>query len=231
MSASNQYIVKIATRRPFDKNNTYALMHLDSLQEAMRNLKGESLKLWLYCNKNQDGFQFELSQKVLADWGLKKDAYQSAKKKMQELGYLVPVSEGSNILVFYENPRMAGESEFQTILSEKPTISILSENQIQSEKPTILSEKPIVAESGESEKPTIGIAEMSEKPTTLSEIQTSQSEKAQRNNTIVHDSTIEDSTYPSILRGVAEQIFVNPEYLEGGYVRNGDKIFKIVEQE
>lgn len=56
MSASNQYIVKIAPRRPFDKNNTYALMHLDSLQEAMRNLKGESLKLWLYCNKNQDGF-------------------------------------------------------------------------------------------------------------------------------------------------------------------------------
>jgi len=82
MSASNQYIVKIAPRRPFNKNNTYALMHLDSLQEAMRNLKGESLKLWLYCNKNQDGFQFELSQKVLADWGLKKDAYQSAKKKM-----------------------------------------------------------------------------------------------------------------------------------------------------
>ena len=231
MSASNQYIVKIANRRPFDKNNTYALMHLDSLQEAMRNLKGESLKLWLYCNKNQDGFQFELSQKVLADWGLKKDAYQSAKKKMQELGYLVPVSEGSNILVFYENPRMIGESEFQTKLSEKPTIGILSEKPIQSEKPIILSEKPIVAESGESEKPTIGVAEMSEKPTTLSEIQTSQSEKAQRNNTIVHDNTIEDSTYPSILRGVAEQIFVNPEYLEGGYVRNGDKVFKIVEQE
>ena len=206
-------------------------MHLDSLQEAMRNLKGESLNLWLYFNKNQDGFEFELSQKVLADWGLKKDAYQSAKKKLQELGYLVPVSEGSNILVFYENPRMIGESEFQTKLSEKPTIGILSENQIQSEKPTILSEKPIVVESGESEKPTIGVAEMSEKPTTLSEFQTSQSEKAQRNNTIVYDSTIEDSTYPSILRGVAEQIFVNPEYLEGGYVRNGDKIFKIVEQE
>jgi len=78
----------------------------------------------------------------------------------------VPVSEGSNILVFYENPRMAGESEFQTILSEKPTTGILSENQIQ-------SEKPIVAESGKSEKPTIGVAEMSEKPTTLSENQTS----------------------------------------------------------
>ena len=231
MSASNQYIVKVAPRRPFDKNNIYALMHLDSLQEAMRNLRGESLKLWLYCNKNQDGFQFELSQKVLADWGLKKDAYQSAKKKMQELGYLVPVSEGSNILVFYENPRMAEESENQTSLSEKPTTGTLSENQIQSEKPTNLSEKPIVAESGESEKPTIGAAEMSEKPTTLSEIQTSQSEKAQRNSTIVYDSTIEDSTYPSIPREVAEQIFVNPEYLEGGYVRNGDKIFKLAEQE
>lgn len=62
----------------------------------MCNLKGETLKLWLYCNKNQDNYQFELSQKALQDWGLKKDAYQTAKKKLMELGYLVPTSEDSN---------------------------------------------------------------------------------------------------------------------------------------
>lgn len=95
-------IVKVEPREPFD---AYCLMHLDSLQEAMCNLKGESLKLWLYCNKNQDGYRLELSQKALQDWGLKKDAYQAAKKRMIELGYLVPTAEDSNILRFYKNPR------------------------------------------------------------------------------------------------------------------------------
>ena len=82
---------------------------------------------------------------------------------------------------------------------------------------------------------------MSEKPTTLSGFPTSQSEKAQRNNTIVHNSTLKDSTnmvfgeneeeqsdlYPTISRDVVEQIFVNPEYLEGGLIKNGDKIFRL----
>lgn len=149
MAVSNQNIVRVGTRDVFDKSHTYCLMHIDSLQAAMCNLKGETLKLWLYCNKNQDGYQFELSQKALQEWGLKKDAYQTAKKKLMELGYLVPASEDSNVLIFYET------------LSEKPTKCL---------------------------------GKMSEKPTTLSVFQTSQSEKAQRNNTIVHDSTLKDST-------------------------------------
>lgn len=165
MAVSNQNIVRIGTRDAFDKSHTYCLMHIDSLQAAMCNLKGETLKLWLYCNKNQDGYQFELSQKALQEWGLKKDAYQTAKKKLMELGYLVPASEDSNVLIFYET------------LSEKPT------NQIESK-----------LETSESEKPTKCLGKMSEKPTTLSGFQTSQSEKAQRNNTIVHNSTLKDST-------------------------------------
>lgn len=99
----------------------------------------------------------------------------SPNQRMIELGYLVPINEGSNILMFYEKPQ-------------------LSEIQIQSEKPTILSENQIVAGNKESEKPTIGETKMSEKPTTLSENQTTLSEKPQRNNTIVHNSTIKDST-------------------------------------
>lgn len=184
MSSPNQNIVRVAPREPFDKTHTYSLMHLDSLQMAMCNLRGESLKLWLYCNKNQNGYQFELSQKKVQDWGLKKDSYQKAKQRMIELGYLVPINEGSNILMFYEKPQ----------LSENQTIGTLSEIQIQSEKPTILSENQIVAGNKESEKPTIGETKMSEKPTTLSENQTTLSEKPQRNNTIVHNSTIKDST-------------------------------------
>lgn len=236
MAVSNQNIVRIGTRATFDKSHTYCLMHIDSLQAAMCNLKGETLKLWLYCNKNQDGYQFELSQKALQEWGLKKDAYQTAKKKLMELGYLVPASEDSNVLIFYET------------LSEKPTNPTESVFQIESEKPTKQSEKQtmIVEEIG-SEKPTSSEIQTkietseSEKPTTLSGFQTSQSEKAQRNNTIVHNSTLKDSTntifdqeeedrsdsYPTISRDVVEQIFVNPEYLEGGLIKNGDKIFRL----
>ena len=224
MAVSNQNIVRIGTRDAFDKSHTYCLMHIDSLQAAMCNLKGETLKLWLYCNKNQDGYQFELSQKALQEWGLKKDAYQTAKKKLMELGYLVPASEDSNVLIFYET------------LSEKPTNPTESVFQIQSEIQTKL-------ETSESEKPTKCLGKMSEKPTTLSGFQTSQSEKAQRNNTIVHNSTLKDSTnmtfgenegeqsnsYPTIQREVVEQIFVHPEYIGKDLVKNGDKIFKLVE--
>ena len=235
MAVSNQNIVRIGVRDTFDKSHTYCLMHVDSLQEAMRNLKGETLKLWLYCNKNQDNYQFELSQKALQDWGLKKDAYQTAKKKLVELGYLVPASEDSNILIFYESPL----SEKQTKLV-KP---VGSGFQIQSEKPTNQSEKQtMIAEEIGSEKPTSSEIQTkletseSEKPTTLSGFPTSQSEKAQRNNTIVHDSTNttfgereeeRSDSYPTISRDVVEQIFVNPEYLEGGLIKNGDKIFRL----
>lgn len=242
MAVSNQNIVRVGTRDAFDKSHTYCLMHIDSLQAAMCNLKGETLKLWLYCNKNQDGYQFELSQKALQEWGLKKDAYQTAKKKLMELGYLVPASEDSNVLIFYET------------LSEKPTNPTESVFQIQSEKQTkiveeIGSEKPTSSEiqtkieTGESEKPTKCLGKMSEKPTTLSGFPTSQSEKAQRNNTIVRNSTLKDSTnmifgenegeesnsYPTIQREVVEQIFVHPEYIGKDLVKNGDKIFKLVE--
>lgn len=224
MAVSNQNIVRVGTRDAFDKSHTYCLMHIDSLQAAMCNLKGETLKLWLYCNKNQDGYQFELSQKALQEWGLKKDAYQTAKKKLMELGYLVPASEDSNVLIFYET------------LSEKPTNPTESVFQIQSEIQTKI-------ETSESEKPTKCLGKMSEKPTTLSGFPTSQSEKAQRNNTIVHNSTLKDSTnitfgenegeqsdsYPTIQREVVEQIFVHPEYIGKDLVKNGDKIFKLVE--
>lgn len=242
MAVSNQNIVRVGTRDAFDKSHTYCLMHIDSLQAAMCNLKGETLKLWLYCNKNQDGYQFELSQKALQEWGLKKDAYQTAKKKLMELGYLVPASEDSNVLIFYETlsekPTNPTESVFQ-IQSEKQTMTV---EEIGSEKPTS-SEIQTKLETSESEKPTKCLGKMSEKPTTLSGFPTSQSEKAQRNNTIVHNSTLKDSTnmtfgenegeqsdsYPTIQREVVEQIFVHPEYIGKDLVKNGDKIFKLVE--
>lgn len=105
MSVPNQDIVKIGKREPFNQENIYGRFHIDALQTAMTTLKGETLKLWLYLAKNQDDYQLELSQKALAEWGLKKDAYYTAKKKLIEVGYLTPLREGSNILVFSEIPK------------------------------------------------------------------------------------------------------------------------------
>jgi len=71
----------------------------------MNTLKGETLKLWLYLAKNQDNYQLELSQKALLEWGLKKDAYYTARKKLIEVGYLTPARDGSNIYIFSEIPK------------------------------------------------------------------------------------------------------------------------------
>ena len=105
MSVPNQDIVIIGKRAKFDKEHKYGMFHIDALQLAMNNLKGETLKLWLYMVKNQDGYEFELSQKALLEWGLKKDAYYTAKKKLIELGYLTPMRDGSNHYIFSEIPK------------------------------------------------------------------------------------------------------------------------------
>lgn len=109
MSYSNQKIVRIGNREKRDAQHIYSTMNIEAMQEAMMELKGETFKLWCYLNKNQEGYQFELSQKECEKWGIKKDAYYAAVKKLVELGYLVPIEEGSNIYVFFELRR----SEFQ----------------------------------------------------------------------------------------------------------------------
>ncbi len=56
MSVANQKIVRIAGRKPRDRNNLFATMNLEALQHAMQELKGSSFKLWAYFNKNQDKY-------------------------------------------------------------------------------------------------------------------------------------------------------------------------------
>ena len=105
MSVPYQKIIKLGDRAPWDCEHIYGRFHIDALQLAMNNIKGEALKLWLYIAKNQDGHKFELSQKALLEWGLKKDAYYKAVDKLIELGYLTPARDGSNIYIFSEIPK------------------------------------------------------------------------------------------------------------------------------
>ena len=60
--------------------------------------------MWLYFNKNQDGYKFELSQKACQEWGIKKDSYYDGIRELESKGYLFPIHEGSNIYKFYETP-------------------------------------------------------------------------------------------------------------------------------
>ncbi len=136
MSVPNQKRIRIGERVQRNRDNLYAMMNLDALKEAMQILKGSSLKMWLYFNKNQDKYEFELSRVDCQEWGIKKDSYYSAIVDLIDRGYLVQMREGSNIYTFCEKAN-----------SEK-TNDCVSENKIQdwenqideSEKETMESE-------------------------------------------------------------------------------------------
>ncbi len=111
MSVANQKRIIIGKRVKRNKENLYAMINLDALREAMQTLKGSSLKLWLYFNKNQDKYEFELSRVDCKSWGIKKDSYYSAVTDLIETGYLVPLREGSNIYVFFESAKSENKTE------------------------------------------------------------------------------------------------------------------------
>ena len=103
MSVPNQKIIQIARRTKRDKDNLFATTNLEALQQAMNLLKGSGLKMWLYLNKNQENYRFELSRQACADWGIKKDSYYDGIRNLIDNGYLRPTHTGSNVYYFYEN--------------------------------------------------------------------------------------------------------------------------------
>ena len=110
MSVANQNIVIIQDRASYDDKNIFFRIHTLAYQQAANLLSGEHLKLWLYLERFKPGFKLELSQKECEKWGLTKGSYYAAKKKLEDLHYLVRESEGSNIYKFYEVPQKAGTS-------------------------------------------------------------------------------------------------------------------------
>ena len=124
MSVPNQKIVQVAKRTPRDQQHLYSMNNLEALQQAMNILKGSGLKMWLYLNKNQDNYRFELSRQACEEWGIKKDSYYDGIRNLIDYGYLRPLCAGSNIYIFFEN-RLAenptsGESDFYFTENTKP---------------------------------------------------------------------------------------------------------------
>jgi hypothetical protein len=68
--------------------------------------------MWLYFNKNQDGYDVELSQKACLNWGIKKDSYYAGIEELVNKGYLIPIHSGSNIYKFYEKPKAEKTTDF-----------------------------------------------------------------------------------------------------------------------
>lgn len=70
----------------------------------MIDLKGETLKMWLYLSKNQNGYEFALSRVDAIKWGIgSKSSYDRAIAELKEKGYLVETSK--NHYDFYEKPK------------------------------------------------------------------------------------------------------------------------------
>lgn len=103
MTYPNQKEVQVAKRTPRNKENLFSTTNLEALQQAMNCLKGSGLKMWLYCNKNQEQYRFALSQKACEEWGIKKDSYYDGIRNLIDNGYLRPLRAGSNVYIFFEN--------------------------------------------------------------------------------------------------------------------------------
>ena len=90
--------------------------NLDALQMAMKTLNGSGLKLWLYLNKNQDGYRFELSRVDCANWGIKKDSYYKAVEELIQKGL---IKELSTALFVEENASQTAEISVEKRSFEK----------------------------------------------------------------------------------------------------------------
>ena len=81
----------------------YAKINLEAISHAAMDLDAGAFKLWIYFAKNQPGYRFALSKKVVEEqFGIKKTQYDNAIKELKEKRYLV--QDKGNYYSFYEVP-------------------------------------------------------------------------------------------------------------------------------
>jgi len=99
-----------------DKDHKYGMFSIDAAKTVAK-LGYSTFLLYIIIEKNQDGYEFELSPKALeSEWGLKVDAYRSAFKKLVDNGYLIPKREKSNTYYFKEFPIVGKTIEEKIII-------------------------------------------------------------------------------------------------------------------
>ena len=105
VTVANQNIVEVK-KETCDKNHIYAMINIEAMQLAMKDLTPAQFQVWLYYAKNQAGYTFAVSPAAaLNEFGIKKDTFQKANQVLREKGYLVnDATKGKNYYIFYERP-------------------------------------------------------------------------------------------------------------------------------
>lgn len=140
----NQKRITIGPRVARNGENKYCMYNIEAMQQAMTKIKTVGgMKIWMYINKNQDHYTFDLSRiELLNKWGLTRDTYESGLKELIKLGYLTPINGNEKTLLFHEAicaenpPKTATLAEKQTELIVE---QICAENQ---HKSSTLEENP-----------------------------------------------------------------------------------------
>lgn len=104
-TVANQDVVEVQKEK-CDKDNIYAVININAMQLAMKDLTPAQFQVWLYFAKNQAGYTFAVSPAAaLNEFGIKKDTFQKAKQALKEKGYLVEnLAKGKNHWIFREVP-------------------------------------------------------------------------------------------------------------------------------
>ena len=97
----NHKVIRV-NKTKVNKGKTYTIIDNDVLFNAMQELKLNELKLFLYIASNQNGYEFALSTKHVAEvTGANQRELQNSVNSLIEKGYLV--CEGGNRYMFYED--------------------------------------------------------------------------------------------------------------------------------
>lgn len=111
MSVPNQRAVKVGTRIARDKQHTYGVFNSEALRQAMKELTEAELKLWLYLNKNQEGYSWDFSPSACESWGISRASVYRAFNGLLEKGFIVRDTPTSNKYTVYESKQSQSESQ------------------------------------------------------------------------------------------------------------------------
>lgn len=88
-TAANQKTITTKQAK-HDKNNPYAVLNIEAMEEAMALLKPNAYKLWCYMAKNQNNYTFALSCVDACKFcKMSKPTYLTSVQELIETGYLV----------------------------------------------------------------------------------------------------------------------------------------------
>lgn len=92
-TSPNQKVITTKSAQ-HDKNNTYAMLNIEALYEAMTLLKANTFKVWCYMAKNQNNYTFALSCiDVCRVCKMSKPTYLGCIQELIECGYLVETKD------------------------------------------------------------------------------------------------------------------------------------------